>query len=224
MNAFPGLWPFSNPLSGRGRGLHGCLGGNRFPYPSFNSPPWNPYAIANGLWPSMPNSFQNTEYLPFGDAGGFGQASSSQYPTAAMLWARGVSSPCFRHDHQILTRYGRLPYPAGDQEIDWRNMIEVQFDQFGVASHCSSTHGRMAPWRPNRYRYSFEEACAKLRGEITMLISRLGLDMDDYSSPRGSDYGDPSAPWLNGRGYSYPINNIRCVIRSQHQISGCNIC
>lgn len=125
-----------------------------------------------------------------------------------MLWARGVSSPCFRHDHHIISRNGTPPVSAGNWETDWRQIIEVQFDQFGVASDCRSTWGRTGPWRANRYRYTIVEAYSKLQLEIIMLLSRLGAHLSGSYNVEVSGFGDIYMLWRSVYGYENPRGNF----------------
>lgn len=137
------------------------------------------------------------------------QQHSYRNPDSAMLWSRGVSSPCLRHDHHLIIRNSRPPFSAGNWEMDWRHMIEIQFDQFGVASHCRSTWGRMGPWRAERYKINMEQAYSKLETEITVLMSRLSMNPSDrWGNVRRPFDGMPS-PWWNGNGSDNSMRNMR---------------
>lgn len=164
-------------------------------------------------------------YLDPGDILNFGSPYSPPYrstfdfgprpvefsptPNPTVLWMRGVLSPCLRHDHHIVTNDGSPPFSAGTWEIDRRHMIEVQFDQFGIASDCRSTWGRMGPWRANRYRYGVEEACVKLQSEMTMLLLRLGFDAYGGWNTPSPDFRDMHQPWARDYEYEYPMGNDR---------------
>lgn len=169
-------------------------------YPTVPSTARNPAA-----W-SHPSSFSFPNSSPFGDIAPRGRPWSGRDIEPTVIWSRGVSSPCFRHDHHLVIRYSAPPFSAGNWEVDRRHMIEVQFDQLGVASHCRSTWGRMGPWRADRYRFSMDEAYSKLQTEIQMLISRLGLDVSDHVGEHAQRFEGLSPPWGNVNGYGYPLD------------------
>jgi hypothetical protein len=169
-------------------------------------------------YPALSNSVTNLAACPDGFPFCFsnysGIASQARLPSGrdpdpTMLWSRGISSPCFRHDHHVIVRNSNPPFSAGNWETDWRHMIEVQFDQLGVASDCRSTWGRMGPWRANRYRYSPDEAHTRLQTEIAMLMSRLGLSLNVHAQQSGREFGGPFPPWANGHGYQPLVDNFR---------------
>jgi hypothetical protein len=150
-------------------------------------------------------------FLNYSDSVSQARLLSGRDPDPAMLWSRGISSPCFRHDHHVIVRNSDPPFSAGNWETDWRHMIEVQFDQFGVASDCRSTWGRLGPWRANRHRYSPDEAHSKLQTEIAMLTSRLGLNLNIHDQQAGRDLGVPFPSWANGNGYQPLVDNFRYI-------------
>lgn len=217
MQPYTGCSSYCCPYSGVNPTYSRCFGEYDNPsYPFLRSPLWNncsnpasaftnPAAFAGG----SPFSLLNNP--PYGDVAPQSRLWSSRDIDPSMLWSRGISSPCFRHDHHVIIRNSAPPFSAGNWEIDRRQMIEVQFDQFGVASDCRSTWGRTGPWRANRYRFSHEEAYTKLRIEITMLLSRLGVDTGGDLHQPGRDFGDPFQPWSNGNGYEYPSDDFKYV-------------
>ena len=183
MQPFGNFLPYYNPYSAGSSDFLGQLGDHGFPStPFLDAQPWNKSPVSFNLF-ANPAAF--SDGYPFGPA--FSSLSDRFRPQQQFwsnrdpepLWSRGVSSPCFRHDHHLILRNGRPPFSIGNWEIDWRHMIEIQFDQFGVASHCRSTWRRMGPWRADRYKFSIEEANSKLQMEIMMLMSRLGIDPND---------------------------------------------
>ena len=189
-------------------------------YPWLSTPPRNGYsAEPNPTTNPAAFSSHSPLYLPDnsqlrGNESG-AQLWSGRNSNQAILWSRGVSSPCFRHDHHVIVRSSNPPFSAGSWEIDRRHMIEVQFDQYGVASHCRSTWGRMGPWRASRYRYSVEEAYSKLQMEIMTLMSRLGLISNGPICPGGGAFEEPLPPWTNGIRRKHPLDdymNFRSVI------------
>ena len=176
---------------------------NRYSFSSSSAT--NPAAFSGGF----PFHYSNSSHC--GDLAPQVPLWSRGDPDPAMLWSRGISSPCFRHDHHIVVSNSGPPFSAGNWEIDRRHMIEVQFDQFGVASHCRSTWGRMAPWRPDRFRYSVEEAMTKLRIEIEMLMSRLAVGMNSPLRQEAQDFGGLFPPWTNGYGDGSPMDEFRYI-------------
>lgn len=188
-------------------------------YHWLNTPPWVEYA-ARSRPPTNPAAYLSRSpfytadnlHFPIDQLGA--KLFSGLNFNPAMLWARGISSPCFRHDHHVIVRFSDPPFSAGNWEIDRRHMIEVQFDQFGVASHCRSTWGRMGPWRADRFRYSVDEAYSKLQMEIITLMSRLGAQSTEpiYQGGRGFE---GSLPGMNGVRQEYPADdymNARSVM------------
>ena len=97
------------------------------------------------------------------------------------LIRRARDSPCFRHDHTLLTQHGDMPFRAGDWELDRRHMIEVQFDHFGVASSCKSTSARGRPWRPEQDLFSTNVASARLQMEAERFRERFCPNSDSES-------------------------------------------
>jgi hypothetical protein len=207
----PSYGRYSNP----GPGLSALFGeNNNPPYSFLTTQPMNryfpgssPFLDTNFLSGESPFYFSDSS--PFGNVTSQGQLWPRRDPEPAMLWSRGISSPCFRHDHHVIVRNSVPPFSPGNWEIDRRHMIEVQFDQYGVASHCRSTWGRLGPWRAERHRYSPEEAHSKLQTEIAMLMPRLGLNPDDrrYQTQQSCEAQMPF--WANGNGYSHPTNTSR---------------
>lgn len=155
--------------------------------------------------------FYRSTNVSFGVQPAQTQSWASQVPDSNMLWSRGIYSPCFRHDHHIIMKWSDPPFPVGDWEVDRRQMIEVQFDQFGVASTCRSTEGRVAVWRPERHQYTVEQAYAKLTSEIAALFYRLGLNPNDHSRRAGRGFEAPFSPWVNGNEYDYSMDGYRSV-------------
>ncbi len=203
--------------AGRNSVLPGMVGSNdTSQYHWLSTPPWNEYAA----WPNpMATPAVSLSRPPFyvADSPHFrgGQSGppllSGMNFDPAMLWSRGISSPCFRHDHHAIVRYSDPPISAGDWEIDRRHMIEVQFDQFGVASHCRSTWGRMGPWRGDRYRYSVEEASSKLQAEIMILMSRLGVPSTEPIYQGGCGFEGFVPPWMNCVRQEHPLDGYMNV-------------
>lgn len=72
------------------------------------------------------------------------QLYAGRDPDPNMLWSRGIYSPCFGHDHHLMVNCSDPPFSAGDWEVDWRRLIRIRFDQFGVASICQSTYNSVA--------------------------------------------------------------------------------
>ncbi len=217
MQPFGSFSPYYRSYSDLNPGLLGRLGEyETYSNPYLKAQLWNgssaPYSpVTNPAAFSRSSPLHFSSSSPFGDYASQESMWSSREIDPATLWSRGVSSPCFRHDHHVIMRYSDPPFSAGNWEVDRRHMIEVRFDQFGVASHCRSTWGRMDPWRADRYRYSVEEANSKLQNEIMMLMSRLGMDSYDHLHQAGRDLGGFSPPWGNGNGYEYPTQISRCV-------------
>lgn len=205
-DTYPSLYPSGVGWPGQHDGLSSAF---LSPQP-WKSDPFTPSHLINrrGFSSGVPLS---SNYPPFNEIAPQGQNRSTRDPDPAILWSRGESSPCFRHDHRIVIRSSDPPFSAGSWEIDHRHLIEVQFDQFGVASHCRSTWGRMGPWRPDHYRFSVEEAYLKLRMEIMMLMSRLGLHLDDQPPQAPQDFGSQFPTYTNRYGYGHPYYDRRCV-------------
>lgn len=200
-------FPSLTPGFGGWLGQHDALSS-----PFISAQPWRSYP---GTYVPLTNpaAFSSSFPLfstcpPCNDFAPPGPNWSGRDPDPFTLWSRGASSPCFRHDHHIITRYSAPPISAGNWEIDRRHMIEVQFDQFGVASHCRSTWGRMGPWRADCYRYSVEKAYSKLRIEIMMFMSRLGFDLNEHPHQGAQDLRHQFPPWMNQNGYGYPYDDL----------------
>jgi hypothetical protein len=217
MQAFGSIPPYHSLYPGLSSELTGRISDNGFPTsPFLNAQPWNEYSAPfDPFANSAPFSDRYHSYAPssslFGEFGPRARHWSNRDPDPAMLWSRGVSSPCFRHDHHVIIQNSRPPFSAGNWEIDRRHMIEVQFDQFGVASHCRSTWGRIGPWRADRYNYGVQAASSKLQMEITILLSRLGFNSNDGLHRGGQRFDGLFPPWLSGSGYDYPMSNFRYV-------------
>jgi hypothetical protein len=215
MQAFRHDSLYAGPYSSLNPGLLDRLGVHS-PFRSrcFQDRPWNDFPppfdpFTHPVVGSEDYPFCSTDFSPFDETGPNEQSWSGSDVDSGALWSRGVSSPCFRHDHHLIIRNSAPPFSAGSWELDRRQMIEVQFDQFGVASHCRSTWGRMGPWRADRYRYSVEEAYSKLHGEIAMLISRLGHYLNDHVCNPGQRFDGIFPPWVDRAAYGYPIHDFR---------------
>lgn len=92
-----------------------------------------------------------------------------------VLCRRARDSPCFQHDHPLMTQHSAPPFRAGEWEMDWKHRIEVQFDHHGVASACKSTRQRGRPWIPEQHKLGLLQAESKIQMEVFGLIDRLGL-------------------------------------------------
>ncbi|KAF7510811.1 hypothetical protein GJ744_005911 [Endocarpon pusillum] len=221
MQTFGDLHRYYGSYAGPNSTLFGRLGDYCNPHhPWLSTPPWHGYS-AEGDPTTNPAAFSSHAPFCLPDDSQFrgnepgAQLWSGRNSDQAILWSRGISSPCFRHDHHVIVQSSNPPFSAGNCEIDRRHMIEVQFDQFGVASHCRSTRGRMGPWRANRYRYSVEEAYSKLQMEIMTLMSRLGLLSNGPMCQGGGVFEEPLPPWTNAIRQNHPLDdymNVRSVI------------
>lgn len=184
---------------------------NTFPSTFTDSRPWDTYSSLSNAHSYFPNSHPlDASAYPY--SGNF--ADQPHLPSGpnldpAILWSRGISSPCFCHDHHLIIRNGTPPFSAGDWEIDGRHMIEVQFDHFGVASHCRSTWGRIGPWRADRHRFGVGDAYSKLRLEVMMLMSRLGIVLHNHLQNADRRFDAFFPPPVRDNGYDRAINHLR---------------
>jgi len=54
-----------------------------------------------------------------------------------------------------------------------------------------------------------EEVRVKLQAEITVLLSRLGLNSNDRLHQAAQGFGGSFLPWINGDGIGYPYDDYR---------------
>ena len=215
MQAFADFQSYHATYLGLDSGKVGRLGQHDTPHnPCLTMPFWNRYPTRSSHatnpagYPDA-SPFWLANCPPLGENAFHEQLWSGRDPNPAILWSRGISSPCFLHDHHVIIRNTDPPFSAGNWEIDRRHMIEVHFDRFGVASHCRSTWGRTGPWRDDRYQHSVDEAHVKLQADITMLLSRLGLDSNDRLHQAVQGFGGSFLQWINDDGIGYPYDDHR---------------
>lgn len=214
MQVFENSSPSYSPYSGFRSGMLGRPEEHHSrTNPCLGVQPWNQSsALLNPFGNFVPYPpFYASFYSPFDHFNPQTPQWSNQDLNPATVWARGVTSPCFHHDHHIIIRNSRPPFSAGNWETDRRHMIEIQFDQFGVASHCRSMWGRMGPWRADRYRHGVQAASLKLQLEISMLISRLDIYSTGRPDYERQHFDAMIPPWPSGSGYDYSTHNFRYV-------------